>query len=285
MHDRFALFGTPDVSVEIAAALYEARFVPTLVVTMPDRPRGRGLHLEEAPLAQWAKTHEIAVEKPEVLDADFCARLASYDVPVGIVVAYGKILPQALIDAFPGGLYNIHYSLLPRWRGATPVESAILAGDTETGVSIQRLVQRLDAGPIVASAPLTILPDESAPELRSRLNALAGPLLVSIMPALLRGEIQAQEQDESLVTRARKTEKEDGEINLADDGILNYQKYRAYAGWPGIYTFFERNGASVRVIIEKARLEGNRFIIEMVKPEGKRAMPFADFLRTGARPR
>lgn len=281
---RFAFFGTPQLAVEILDELAAAGYIPSLVVTMPDRAKGRGLGTAETPVAGWAREHGIETLKPEKLDAEFLYKLqpTDYKLSFAIVVAYGKILPQALLETAP--MYNIHYSLLPRWRGATPVESAILAGDSETGVAIQKIVYELDAGPLVAVEKTAIGADEAAPALRARLNGIAKKLLVNIMPALASGDISLTEQEGAQATLCGKISKEDGLINLADDAEENYRKFRAYLGWPGIYTYFERNGKKIRTIIIKAHLEGKKFIVDTVKPEGKGEMLYADFLRSGAEP-
>lgn len=282
MNARFAFFGTPQLAVEILDELAAAGYVPALVVTMPDRARGRGMEMRETAVAAWAHAHGIEVLKPEKLDSEFCYKLQASGCKLAIVVAYGKILPQSLLDVAP--MYNIHYSLLPRWRGATPVESAILAGDDETGVAIQRIVHKLDAGPIVALEKTRIDPDETAPTLRSRLNTIAKELLVRIMPQLAGGAPSLSEQDESAATSCGKMSKEDGLVDLSDDGIGIYRKFRAYFGWPGIYTYFERGGKRIRTIIVAAHLEGSRFVIDTVKPEGKGAIAYRDFLNSGAKP-
>lgn len=280
--NNFAFFGTPQLAVEILGELEGAGFVPSMIVTMPDRPQGRGLQTEETAVAAWGRDHGIPILKPEKLDAAFMDDFASRDISFSIVVAYGKILPQALLDTMP--MYNIHYSLLPRWRGATPVESAILAGDSETGVAIQKIVHRLDAGPVVALKKTNIDADETAPALRARLNAIAKKLLVNIFPDVASGSVQRVEQDETAATFCGKITKEDGLINFAEEGAINYRKFRAYFGWPGIYTFFERSGKRIRTIIVKTHLEGTKFVIDTVKPEGKGEMPYADFVRSGATP-
>lgn len=279
---RFAFFGTPALAVEILDALAEAGYVPSLVVTMPDRAKGRGMEMAETPVAAWARERGIEVLKPEKLDAAFVEDFKERNIAFSIVVAYGKILPQVLLDVAP--MYNIHYSLLPRWRGATPVESAVLSGDAETGVAIQKIVYALDAGPLVATERTAIQPDETAPALRTRLNAIAARLLVNTMPAIIAGTPALTEQDGSAATSCGKISKEDGLISLADDGALNYRKFRAYFGWPGIYTFFERGGKRIRVIITNAHLSGSKFVIDTVKPEGKGEMSYAEFLRSGAKP-
>ncbi len=279
---QFAFFGTPTLAVEILDALEAAGHTPSLVVTMPDRPQGRGLQTVETPVAAWARERGIDVLKPEKLDPDFISGLRTHDLRLSIVVAYGKILPQALLDLMP--MYNIHYSLLPRWRGATPVESAILAGDSETGVAIQKIVYELDAGPLVAVEKTLIGADETGPALRTRLNGIAKELLVRIFSDLLSNAVKLSEQDKTTATFCGKISKEDGLLSLSDEGIENYRKFRAYFGWPGTYTFFERGGKKIRTIITQAHIEGKTFVTDFVKPEGKGEMPYADFLRSGAKP-
>lgn len=282
--NKFAFFGTPSLCIEILDALEAAGYVPALIVTMPDTAKGRGMEVSETPVAAWGRERGIEVLKPEKLDDDFVTDIKRRKLEVAVVVAYGKIVPQTLLDSLPHGMFNIHYSLLPRWRGATPVESAILAGDSETGVAIQRMVFELDAGPIAALEKTAITPDENTHELRSRLNAMAARMLVASMPNILDGTVELMEQDASKATRAHKMTKEDGLLDLSDDGIINYRKYRAYYGWPGTYAFFERGGKRIRGIVTKSRMDGSIFVIETIKPEGKGEMPYEDFLRSGARP-
>ncbi len=285
---NFAFFGTPTLAVEILEALEGAGFpaggLPAVIVTMPDRPQGRGMEMKETAVAAWGRERGIPVLKPEKLDSDFIYTLQStnYKLEFAVVVAYGKILPQALLDVLP--MYNIHYSLLPRWRGATPVESAILAGDAETGVAIQRIVHKLDAGPLVALERTAIEKGETAPALRARLNGIAKELLVGIFPALAEGTLPEEVQDESATTHCGKISKEDGLVSLSDSAEINDRKFRAYFGWPGIYTYFERDKKRIRTIIVKAHREGERFVIETVKPEGKGEMAYEAFVRSGAKP-
>ena len=287
---NFAFFGTPVLAAEILDGLEIAGYVPSVVVTMPDRPHGRGMEMQETPVASWARERGIEILKPERLDVEFISQLEARSLKLALVVAYGKILPQSVLDLMP--MYNIHYSLLPRWRGATPVESAILAGDTETGVAIQKIVHELDAGPLVAVEKTKIGSDETGIALRARLNGIAKELLVAAMPKIISGDMKLVEQDKTLATFCGKISKEDGLVDLSDNGEINYRKFRAYFGWPGVYTFFERTGKVIRTIITKAHLDppsanwrsGGKFTIEAVKPEGKGEMPYTDFVRSGAVP-
>jgi methionyl-tRNA formyltransferase len=190
-------------------------------------------------------------------------------------VAYGKIFPEELIAAFPKGVLNVHYSLLPKYRGATPMEAALLAGDPVTGVTIQKMVRELDAGNILAQEETAIAPSETARELRPRLIKLGAELLVQTLPAFERGEIVPQKQDDAHATRARKFKKEDGRLDLSAPALENWNKYRAYADTIGTH-FFTEDGT--RVKITNAEFAKGEFCILSVIPEGKREMPFADFV-------
>ena len=181
-----------------------------------------------------------------------------------IVVAYGKILPEEIINAPKLGSINIHYSLLPKYRGASPVESAILNGDDETGVTIQQMEFKMDTGPILAVEKTPIGESETAPELRARLIKIGGELLVKILPDFVEGKIVPMPQDETQATKCKKMTKEDGFINLEDGAVKNYNKFRAYAKWPRTYFFKDDK----RYIITDASLEDNKFIIKKVIPEG-----------------
>lgn len=283
MEERFAFFGTPALACDILDSLEAAGQVPAYIVSMPDRAQGRGMVVQPSPVAAWGAARGIEVLKPEKLDEAMIAGMAARGVSFAIVVAYGKIVPQGLLDTYPRGMWNIHYSLLPRFRGATPVESAILAGDTETGVAIQRMVFALDAGPLITLEKTAIGADETAPALRARLNAIAARLLVEVFPQIASGEVVLAEQDASQATRCGKMEKSDGDISH-DDDTTRSRKYRAYFSWPGTYFFAERGGKTLRVKVAAAHAERGRFVIDTVVPEGKGAMPYRDFLASGAKP-
>ena len=270
---RFAFFGTPTVASDTLATLIERGFVPTLAVTSPDAPRDRGLVLTPSPVNVTALAHSIPVITPESLDAGAITAITSYTCDCAIVVAYGKIFPDSLISAFSKGVLNVHYSLLPKYRGATPLEAALLAGDSETGVTIQKMVRELDAGDIIAQESIEITPTETARELRPRLIDLGAKLLANTLPRYLRGDVTPTPQDSALATRARKLKKEDGLLSLDAPARENWNKYRAYADTIG--TYFIQNGK--RIKITKASFRDAQFIVERVIPEGKREMEYADF--------
>lgn len=232
----------------------------------------------------WADAHDIPVFMPETIDAEGIEAIRAYGCEYATVVAYGKILPQALLDVFPRGVLNIHYSLLPKYRGASPVEAALLNGETETGVSIQRMVYELDAGDVLAQEKTAIGPSETAIELRARLIKIGGDLLARLLPDFISGKITPTPQDPAQATRCRKIKKEDGFITLGMDDESSWRKYRAYAQWPRVFFEAERNGQRIRVIVVKAHFVDDTFAPDTVKPAGKNEMKYEDFLRSGARP-
>ncbi|MFA6503141.1 MAG: methionyl-tRNA formyltransferase [Candidatus Paceibacterota bacterium] len=273
--NNFVFFGTPKVASETLAALLAHGFTPALVVTSPDAPRGRGLVLTPSPTKVLALGKNIPVMTPEKLDGATIAAIAAYGCDYGICVAYGKIFPEELIATFPKGVLNVHYSLLPKYRGATPLETALLMGETETGVTIQKMVQGLDAGDVLAQEATPIAPGETARELRPRLIQMGAELLTTTLPKYVRGEIVPVPQDPARATRARKLRKEDGLLEMGAPALENWHKYRAYTD--SIGTYFMHDGK--RIKITAAELIRGEFRILRVTPEGKREISFADFAR------
>ncbi len=268
---NFIYFGTPRVASDTLLMLIEHGFTPRVVVTSPDAPKGRGLALTPSETKVVALAHSIEVLTPETLDADTIAALRSYACDYAVCVAYGKIFPAELIATFPKGILNVHYSLLPKYRGATPLEAALLAGDPTTGVTIQKMVRELDAGDILAQASVDIAPSETARELRPRLITLGAKLLTETLPRFVRGEITPTPQDSSLASRSGKLKKEDGLLDRDAPAIENWNKYRAYADTIGTY-FIENEK---RMKITKASLIGGKFVVERVVPEGKKETAYA----------
>ena len=271
---KFIYWGTPDVASKTLNMLIEGGYVPSLVITSPDRKVGRGLVLTSTPVKMLAEKNNIEVLNPEKIDEDFLEKLSTLNFELSIVVAYGKILPESIINMPKHGTLNIHYSLLPKYRGASPLESALLNGDTETGVSIQKMVRKLDAGGIVAEKVIPIDNEISKENLREILIKEGAELLIATIPDYLENKITPTEQDESQATHSNKIKKGDGEIDINDDAKTNYNKYRAYSGWPGTYFFIEKDGKKTRMKITKAKYENNSFVIERVIPEGKKEMEY-----------
>lgn len=277
---NFAFFGTPEVASTTLEILHAAQYTPQVIITSPDRKSGRGMHISETPVSAWAHAHNIPCIKPEKINQEFIDELKKYQVDLSIVIAYGKIIPEALIHMPSLGTINIHYSLLPKYRGASPVEEALLHGDTVTGVSIQQMAFALDSGPIIVEKAVEIGITESKTELLKRLTTIGGELLRDTLPSIIEKKITPKTQDESMATFCKKLKKEDGQLDLHSDPRTNFNKYRAFAKWPGTYFFIQKHTKDMRIKIQKARYENDSFIIERVIPEGKKEMDYQDFLRS-----
>lgn len=280
----FAFFGTPYVARDTLAGLLEAGYAPEVVVTSPDSLRGRGLVPTACDTKIFALEHGLPVLSPERPDARLIDDLRSFGVRYAIVVAYGKLLPQSVIDFFPEGVLNVHYSLLPKYRGASPVEAALLYGDPETGVTVQQMTLRMDAGDIVATRIVPISKTDTIRELRPRLIEAGAELLIEVLPAYVAGRAPLVPQDESQATLAPKIAKEDGELKLQGNAEENWRKYRAYLESPGTYFFAAKNGRRIRVKVTKARYADGAFVIEKIIPEGKPEQEFSWLAQNGWQP-
>jgi methionyl-tRNA formyltransferase len=226
--------GTPDFALESLRALHAAGHVPAAVLTQPDRPAGRGKKLTESPVKQFAAGYDIPVWQPETLkDADIVAQIAEIKPNLIIVAAYGLLLPQAVLDIPTRGCVNVHASLLPRWRGAAPVQAAILEGDCKTGITLMQMEAGLDSGAVLASATIDTDADETAGSLHDRLAALGGELLVQELTAILDGSLEAVPQDDRQVTYAGKIRKQDAVIDWSCTAEQIGRKIRAYDPVPG----------------------------------------------------
>lgn len=276
----FAFFGTPDIASKTLDILLESGYIPKIIITSPDAKSGRGMHLSPTCLSIWATEHNIPCLKPEKINTTFLEEFKKFNVELSIVIAYGKILPETLIKKPKLGTINIHYSLLPLYRGASPLEQALLYGDTRTGVTIQQMKFRLDSGDIIAQKEIRVDINETKEILRENLINIGGKLLSEILPNIINGSIKNKPQDESLATYCTKIKKEDGQIDPNCNDIENYNKYRAFFGWPGVYFFIQRYDKNIRIKITKAKYENNSFIIERVVPEGKKEISYKEFLKS-----
>lgn len=271
---KFIFFGTPQVASNTLEILKQGGLLPCLIITSTDKPVGRKMVITPSPVKNWAIKNNIPFLQPEKIDDNFLDQISKPNADLFLVVAYGKILPEKLINIPSFGTINIHYSLLPKYRGASPVESALLNGEKTTGVSIQKMVYELDSGPIIASKSIDIDTEDSKSSLFSKLTLAGGELFLDVLPDFLNNKIKLTEQKTQGATFCYKIKKEDGEIKLDDCGLNNYNKYRAFYGWPGVFFFKEIAGKKTRFKITKAKLENNKFIIEKVIPEGKKEINY-----------
>jgi len=250
---RLVFAGTPEFALVSLQALVRAGHNVVAVYTQPDRPAGRGRKLTASPVKRYAMEHGIRVMQPASLRNDEAARdLEALNPDVLIVAAYGLILPQNVLDVPQFGCLNVHASVLPRWRGAAPIQAAILAGDESTGVSLMRMTAGLDCGPVYCDSRIAIGEHETAGELHDRLAALGGELLVARLASILDGDLTATEQDESLATYAAKISKQDAELDWSLPADELQRRIRAYNPAPGSYFFAESNAESLRIKVWQA---------------------------------
>lgn len=298
---RLGFAGTPVFARVCLEALIASGRSPCLVICQPDRPVGRGQRLQAPPVKQAAEQHQIPVLQPERLRADAAvAALAAAQLDLLVVVAYGQLLSETVLQTPRLGCINVHASLLPRWRGAAPIERAIEAGDSETGVAVMQVEQRLDSGPVFLREAWPIRPDHTGGSLHDELAVLGGQALVATLEGLERGCLQAEPQEEARANYAQKLKKLEARIDWTQPAADIERRIRAFN--PRLMAHAELLGIDLR--IARARCDAEpasalrpgevltlppaRLLVGTgttplelleVQPAGKRKMPAADFLR------
>ena len=282
---RIAFWGTSRFSVYVLDELVRDSFLPALIITAPAKPKGRGLTLTPSEVKVWADAHNVpTIEPNEVKSAKFLDTLGS-DWDLFIIASYGKIISKTILDLPKYGTLNVHPSLLPKLRGATPLQSAILEDIPTneahaTGVTVMLIDEEVDHGPIVAQEMITVSdwpPKES--ELEETLGTRGGTLLAKTIPGWISREITPSPQDHELATYTQKITKADALVDLNDDPSKTYRKIRAFNVWPRAYFVTSRGDREMRVIITDAHLTDGALVLDRVIPEGKREMSYEDFLR------
>lgn len=245
--------GTPDFAAAALNAIAAAGFDIPLVLTQPDRPKGRGMQLQASPVKQAAQALGLRVEQPEKLrgNAEALALLREMDADIMVVAAYGLILPQDVLDAPKHGCLNIHASLLPRWRGAAPIQRAIEAGDAETGVCIMQMDAGLDTGAVVSEHRCPILPGDTANEVHDKLMHIGAAAIVQDLQTLQReGSLKATPQPENGITYAQKLSKDEAQINWQEDAATVSRKIRAFNPVPAAWTQWQ--GKPMKIWVAEA---------------------------------
>ncbi|MCF6345847.1 MAG: methionyl-tRNA formyltransferase [Thiomicrorhabdus sp.] len=262
---RIIFAGTPEFSVSALKALLESEHEVVAVYTQPDRPAGRGRKLTASAVKTLALQHDLPVYQPETLkDAEAQHVLASLKADVMVVVAYGLLLPKAVLDAPRHGCLNIHASLLPRWRGAAPIQRAIEAGDATTGVTIMQMDIGLDTGDMLSKVSTDITPEDNASRLHDRLSALGSSALIQTLQVLQSQQLTPEKQDESCVTYAQKLTKAEAEIQWSEPAETIVRKIQAFNPWPIAFTTFQ--GKPLR--IGQAALQSDQGGGEKFIPQG-----------------
>ena len=234
---KLAFAGTPDFAVPTLKRLIESRHEIALVITQPSRPKGRGRKIADPPVKTLAERHGFAVEQPESLKkSELGPKIRREGIDLMIVVAYGKILPDALLASPRLGCINLHASLLPALRGAAPIQRALMEGCAQTGLSIQKMVAELDAGPIIAQQVVKIHEDDDALSLSNHLSVLGAEMIVDVIGDIeSSGMIEGEQQDEKLVTYAPKVKKEEGRISWELGSMEIMFRLRGLTPWPGLF--------------------------------------------------
>jgi methionyl-tRNA formyltransferase len=240
--------GSPAYAIPSLSTIYSLPQVEVVgVLTQKPKPRGRGQTEALSDIGEWARNHNIFTIHPDSLRTpEAFSTLQGLNADAGIVVAYGKIIPKSILDLLPLGWVNAHASLLPRWRGASPIQHALLAGDSETGVTLMKVFPGLDDGPTFAEKKVSIPPNIYSPELAKLLSELSAQLFRDKLLAFLEGKVKLVPQDSTKVTLAPKIEKIDGNILWTESAKILERKIRAYTPWPGTYTTW--NGAKLIII-------------------------------------
>ncbi len=297
---KIVFFGTDAFSVPSLVKLMAEDWNIAAVVTKPDSHTGRGRQITQPAVKRLAEVSHIPVLQPDNL-ADIEDELTKLHAQIGIVVAYGKLIPPTMLDLFPHGLLNVHASLLPRYRGASPIESALLAGDEETGVTLMQLEAGLDTGPTYDVAKLQLDGTETRIDLYEQLAELGADLLANSLSAILQEQMVAVPQDESEAVTVGRIKKSDGHIDWTKPAAQIERQIRAYLGWPGSSTTMLGADLTITaahvardIIIPVALKPGSPYkteqgelavttgrgvlIVDQLKPAGKRDMPARDFL-------
>ena len=292
-------FGTPDFAVPILEATAEVTDV-VAVVTQPDRPKGRGGEVTPPPVKVWAEARGIPVHQPAKLkDGALAALLRPRAAGGGVVAAYGRILPKELLELPRLGCLNVHGSILPRWRGAAPIQWAIASGDAETGVTLMKMDEGLDTGDMLLVKRVPVGPEDTGGSMHDVLARLGAEAIREGLPRYLAGELRAEKQDPALATLAPILEKEHGRLDFRLPAAAVASRLRGFSPWPGAFTFLAPGGKELLKVLAARPVpppkagapgevlslvplvvacgEGTALELLEVQPEGKKRMPARDF--------
>jgi len=296
---KVVFMGTPEFAVPSLKALLDAGYEVVLVVTQPDRPAGRGRRITPPPVKEFAEKHGLRVIQPESLKSgDFLKLLKELSPDLIVVVAYGKLIPGEVLTIPKYGVLNVHASLLPKFRGSSPIQSALLSGERETGVTIMEVTEKLDSGPILLQESIPIGEDDNAGTLHKKLSTLGAALLVKAISGMVSGKLKPKPQDDSKATYCRKITKQMGRIDWSLDASSIVNMVRAFTPWPSAFTSFRGKlikitdaravdcpeGADPGTVISAGKgalvVKAGRGCVRVmrVKPEGRREMSAEEFI-------
>jgi methionyl-tRNA formyltransferase len=283
---KIIFMGTPDFAIPILEAITHCSlFTVCCVITTPDKPVGRQQKITPPPVKKLALKYKIPVLQPEKI-SQARDQITDYQPDLIVVAAYGQILPKEILNIPKYGCINVHASLLPKYRGSSPIQFAILNDEKTTGVTIMIMDEKMDHGPILAQEKIAIQPNETAQTLHDKLARLGADLLIKTIPQYIQGEIKPQPQDESKATYTKILTRQDGQIDWQKSAQEIERQIRALTPWPGTWTIF--NGKRLKIL--KAKVVNKKdemaiqtgkgyLLLEMVQPEGKKPMKWEEFLR------
>lgn len=264
---NIVFFGTPEFAAIILESLLKEAYTVQAVVTQPDKPAGRKRIVIPSPVKEVALRNSIPVLQPTRIGKDFLQVLKKYQPELILVAAYGKIFPAPLLDFPRYGCINVHASLLPLYRGASPIQNAIVNGEKMTGISLMRLNEGLDTGPVYAKQIISLEDNELFPEILDRLAHTAATLTTNMLPTILKGDLVPIPQNDEEATVCQLIEKEDGRIYWNETAREIFNKYRAFFPWPGIYTHWKRGTNILRIKLIRIQLRED--IQEKGRPMGQ----------------
>ncbi len=244
---RVVFMGTPDLSASLLSTLLEQGYNIVGVVTKADKPVGRKKEISTSPVKEVAERFGLPLLQPEKIDASAIASIQNWKPDLIVVAAYGKILPQEILSIPGFGCINFHTSLLPRYRGASPIQNALLSGDTETGVTLMLMDVGMDTGDIITQTSVAIDPTDTTPVLTDKLLTAGTTLLIETLPLWIERRITPTPQNEADATLCQLIERSDGRILWSDDAESIYNRYRALSPWPGIFTYYKRDDSLLRL--------------------------------------
>jgi len=278
---RIIFIGTPEFGAIILEELVKNNYQPFLVITSPDKPVGRKQILTPPPVKLVAQKYKIPIEQPERIK-NYESEIRNLKPDLVICAAYGQIISEEILKIPRHGCLNVHPSLLPKYRGPSPIQTTILNGDEKTGVTIMLMDEEIDHGPILAKRELEITNPKSKityRELHDKLAEIGAKLLIETIPDWISGKIKPKTQDEKKTTYTKIIKKEDGKIDWKKPAQEIERQIRAFNPWPGAFTFIQKKGKKIRIKICQAELskDNNKLIIKKLQPEGKKPMSFEEF--------
>lgn len=273
---RFVFFGTPEFAAVVLEKLIAAGWPPAVVVCNPDRPAGRKKIIAPPPVKMRFMNYDLGIKNKSIIlqpanPKSLFLNLKSLQIDFAVVAAYGKIIAKEILDLFPKGVIGIHPSLLPKYRGPSPIQTALLNGDAETGVSLFLMDEKTDHGPVLANSRWQMANGENYEFLLKKLAEIGTELLIATLPKWLAGKIKLVQQDESLASYTKKFITEDGFVDLEkDDSVIIERKIRALNPEPGVYTYMDLPGKKKRVKLLEALLKDGKLFITKIQVEGQK---------------